>query len=137
MILRHHGFEIELDDAWWTEAGMESFVPTSLTYTVNSSGASSSSILYVLIEDIAPVRRNLGINIFNANENTGQTARERVLWILNGFVLGDEIPPVEIVRELEESPHQYRLKDGTHRLYCSLAAGFTHVPAVLVVHRDT
>jgi hypothetical protein len=40
------------------------------------------------------------------------------------------IPPIELVGTPAGSLFRYKLTAGTHRLYCSLAAGFTHVPAV-------
>jgi hypothetical protein len=40
------------------------------------------------------------------------------------------IPPIELVDTPAGSLFRYKLTAGTHRLYCSLAAGFTHVPAV-------
>jgi hypothetical protein len=35
------------------------------------------------------------------------------------------------------SDFEYKLVDGTHRLYLSLAAALTHVPAVRGFHRGT
>jgi G:T-mismatch repair DNA endonuclease (very short patch repair protein) len=42
----------------------------------------------------------------------------------------DAIPPVEIVEMPVGGPHHHKLTAGVHRLYCSLAAGFTHVPTI-------
>jgi hypothetical protein len=44
--------------------------------------------------------------------------------------LGEAIPPVEVVECGPGSLHRFKLTAGTHRLYLSLAAGFSHVPAV-------
>jgi hypothetical protein len=59
-----------------------------------------------------------------------QTARERVLRLLRRFRAGDSIPPVEVVVCPPGYAYPYKLTHGAHRLYCSLAAGFTHIPAV-------
>lgn len=40
------------------------------------------------------------------------------------------MPPVEVVAAEPHSAQPLRLVHGAHRLYCSLAAGFSHVPAV-------
>ena len=129
MKVKHHELEFELDCAWWTEAGMEKFAPLTRAYVAKSSQTDGRSIIEVPIEDVRAVSRKPGIGIFNDNEDS--TARERVVRILGGFVSGEKIRPVEVKCEPPESPYRYKLHDGTHRFYCSLAAGFSHVPAVI------
>ena len=128
MRLKHHGLEIELDSAWWVEAGMVDFVPTSRAYPVDSSAVGDHRIFEISIEDVHEVSRNPGVGVFNDNEQ--MSARERVLRILRGFNTGAKIPPVKVVYEPPESPYLYRLVCGAHRFYCSLAAGYPHVAAV-------
>ena len=123
----HNGLQIELDDEWWAEAGMDKFVLTSHSYRVAQT---SGQVHEVLIKDVGPLCRNVGVGIFNDSVEEG-TARERVVRILRAFRLGEPLPPVEIVEaQRAEDPHRYKLVHGAHRFYCSLAAGFTHVPAV-------
>ena len=88
-------------------------------------------VYQVAIKEIAPVRRAPGIPIFNDSDDTGLSARERVVAILRGFRNSSKIPPVEVVSAEQASSHLFKLTHGVHRLYCSLAAGFTHVPAVI------
>jgi hypothetical protein len=128
MILTHYDLQVELDDEWWADAGMVGFVPLSRGYRVNPNFfRNSAPIVEVSIADICPVHRSVGV--FRASED-GIPARERVVKILRGFRLGELIPPVEVVKCNSGSSYAYRLTNGTHRLYCSLGAGFTHVPAV-------
>jgi hypothetical protein len=127
MRLLHHGSEIELDDDWWAEAGMVGFVPKSKTYCVDLAFSDRVSEM-ICIQDVSFVRRAPGVGIFNDSVEDG-TAHDRVVRILRGFQPGDAIPPVEIVED-DSGQHRYRLVNGAHRLYCSLAAGFTHVPAI-------
>jgi hypothetical protein len=51
---------------------------------------------------------------------------------LQGFVAGDEIEPVEAIelpgREFCDAPYRYRVCDGYHRFYASIAAGFAMLP---------
>ena len=77
----------------------------------------------VSVEEVEAVRRQLSYGVF-ADEET-------VLKILRGFVGNSAIPPVEIKRQPLGSVHPYYLWDGAHRFYCSVAAGFSHVPAVV------
>ena len=125
MKLSHHGIVIELPDDWWAEAGMVSFVPTSNSYRVEQS--SHEAIQEVSIEDVGPVLRN---PIFRDGSEGEGTARERVVRILRNFRLGQHTHPVNVVGGKLEYRHRYKLTHGAHRFYCSLAAGFTHVPAV-------
>jgi hypothetical protein len=129
MNLHHHGMTIVLDDDWWMEAKMSGFTARSSSYRVDET-ASDRRIFQVAIKDIAPVRRAPGIPIFNDSHDTGSTARERVVSILNAFRDDAPLPPVEVVKAAKEDDYPFKLTNGAHRLYCSLAAGFTHVPAV-------
>lgn len=129
MEIVHHDLRIELPDGWWAEAGMADFRPCGDAYRAANDAVPERRLFVVRIEDISPVRRGTGVGIFNDCRETGRTARERVVSILRGFRAGASLPPVEVVRTpADRLP--CKLKDGTHRLYCSLAAGFSHVPAV-------
>ncbi len=130
MKLYHHDlFVCELDDAWWKEAGMEGFVPKNPAYRVDRNQAEGKKILEININEVQCVIRNQGTNIFNDSEEEG-TAKTRVIRILRGFIADSAIPPVKIASEPAGSDYPYRLVHGTHRFYCSVAADFTHVPAI-------
>ena len=119
---RHHDFEFEVPDDWWNESGMgdptlfslgQSFHPGEPEYP-------NGKVLMLPLVDVCVKPRCLGE--FGVFRN-----REDVVRILKGFRDGDPIPPVE-VRHIDGS--RYALYHGQHRFYCSVAAGFTHVPAV-------
>jgi len=130
MEINHHNRKFELDDAWWVEAGMGNFAPKRRAYRVDKEKAEGKEILEIKIEDISTVKRDPSVNIFpNDCINTGRTARARTVEILQGFAGDAAMGPVEVYPESSDSKFPYELKDGTHRLYCSLAAGFTHIPA--------
>lgn len=128
MIFHHYDLEIELDDTWWEEAGMKGFTPSTDVYCTNAEAGNGKEIFTVRIAEVSPARRNPGVGIFNTNAEA--TAKDRVISILAGFRNGSPIPPVEVVPEPEGSKFRYRLVHGAHRFYCSLAAGFSCVPAV-------
>jgi hypothetical protein len=128
MKFRHHDLEIELDDTWWKEAGMEGFVPPTTAYCVNHEAAKGRKVFEVRIDEVRSVRRNPGIGIFNDNEEA--SAKDRVVSIFRGFRTGSAIPPVEVALEPPGSRFRFKLIAGAHRFYCSLAAGFSHVPAM-------
>jgi hypothetical protein len=107
---------------------MSGFIPTSKAYRADSNACGDRLIFEVSIVEVGPVHRAPGIGIFNDNDEA--PARERVKSILNGFRSGAAIPPVEVVRQPTSAEFRYKLVAGAHRFYCSLAAGFSHVPAV-------
>jgi len=85
----------------------------------------------VLIAEIAPVRRALSHGVFNNDQETGLPARDRVVRILKGFRDRDKLPPVVVQKVSDDAAQRYRLTQGAHRFYLSIAAGFTHIPAVI------
>jgi hypothetical protein len=60
----------------------------------------------------------------------------RLVRVLQGIVSGTQIPPVPL-RELPEEefpnirPYRFRVRDGIHRFYASIAAGFQSLPGVI------
>lgn len=128
MKIRHHDLQIDLSDDWWAEANMGGFIRKARSYTATPNPNEDQPIFEVCIEDVGPLRR---ASIFKDDMETEQkTARERVLRLLRGFQADEQIPPVEVVEAVPGSRYRYKLTHGAHRLYCSLAAGFTHIPAV-------
>ena len=105
---------------------MEGFVPESSDYRVDLSELEAEKVFEININEVRPLKRD---PIFRNNVEFG-TARSRVVRILRGFVANDAIPPVEIAWEPLGSDFRYKLTHGAHRFYCSLAAGFSQVPAV-------
>jgi hypothetical protein len=124
----HGEFAFEVNDEWWAEAGMYGFVPGSRSYRVDP--LAFSGVYEVRIDDVEPVPRQLSHGVFNNDAETGLRAKERVVRIRQGFRTGAPLPPVETLRLASDARHTYRLKHRAHRFYLSIAAGFTHVPAV-------
>ena len=127
MRFSHHNLLVELNDEWWSEAEMSGFAPQCKAYRAPGS-YKGQHVQEVPIADIGPLHR---ASIFKDDlEEEHKTARERVLRLLRGFRAGDSIPPVEIVDSPPGYGFPYKLTHGAHRLYCSLASGFTHVPII-------
>jgi hypothetical protein len=124
----HRDFQFELNNSWWTEARMRGFQPTSRSYLIDDQ--QFPNCFEIAIEDIAPVRRELKYGVFNDCPKTGLPAKDRVMRILGAFLSNSPLPPVEVVTVPGGYPSKFKLTDGAHRLYLSIAAGFTHVPAV-------
>jgi hypothetical protein len=125
----HHDRWVELPDEWWVSAGMSGFAVSSLAYRY-APDAAGRRVCLIRIVDIEPARRGPGVAVFNDDIEEGIAAKERVQRILRGFLENAELPPVELSKQAGPIPYPFRLNHGVHRLYCSLAAGYTHVPAV-------
>lgn len=129
MRVSHHGIEVELLDSWWSEANMEGFVPLSRAFRIDSNVFKVQDVFEVHIPEISPVIRAPSIGVFNNNHKA--TAQERVVNILCALRSNTPLPPVQVVAESNGSVFRYKLTAGFHRLYCSIACGFTHIPAVV------
>ena len=54
-----------------------------------------------------------------------------MLRILRGFRKGDAIPPVAVFELPDATKFRYRLHDGFHRFYASIAVRFSRIPACI------
>ena len=114
--------EFEIPDEWWVDAGMAGFTPTAQAYR-SSTGAE-----LVPLTQIEPPYRNPTV----AKDWRGFD-RERMISVLRGIATGAEIEPVPLLllpsgTFLFPAPYGYRVKDGFHRFYASIAAGFECLP---------
>ena len=128
MTVSHHGVGTALPDEWWAAAGMSNFVLSATAYRCDQAQAGGLRVCLIPIADIEPVHRAPGVPVFNDSIEEGISARERVERILRAFVANDALPPVELAKQAGR--YHFRLRAGLHRLYCSIAAGFTEIPAV-------
>jgi len=58
-------------------------------------------------------------------------SRERLVSILKGIKNNAQIPPICLFDNADGCYH-YKIHQGVHRFYASIAAGFTHIPALIV-----
>lgn len=118
--------ELELPDAWLAEAGLLiGFSPSTPAYR------SEPDARLVPLREIEPPHRDP-----EYQKDWHGFDRERLIKVLRGFVDGEVIPPVPLL-ELQPHPdsihlpYRYRVLDGFHRFYGSVAAGFQHLPGIL------
>jgi hypothetical protein len=131
----HGGQSYALADEWWAEADMGSFLPTTRCYKADETAVPGRQVTTIPVSDVEPLVRDGTHGVFNDSPHWG-SARERVTKILNGFRAGTPLPPVKLVRTGGRGLYQYRLYDGAHRFYCSVAAGFSAVPAIVYAEGD-
>ena len=121
----------EIDDSWVAEAGFDAEKVDGTHFKADPSRANGKKIFVVDISDINPNIRGEGIPIFNDGEVDGKprTARERTVSIMKAIMSKSALPPVEVV-DSQVSGYKYKLVHGSHRLHCSIAAGFSKIPAI-------
>jgi ParB-like chromosome segregation protein Spo0J len=62
----------------------------------------------------------------------GGFTQDRMVSVLQDIALRREIWPIEIIEDASGA-YRYRLYNGAHRFHASIAAGFSLIPAILIV----
>jgi hypothetical protein len=114
----------DLPDEWWLEAGMETFTKTSQSYV--SQGAATT----VPLVRIEPPYR-----LCSVPKDWSGFDKERLVNVLRGIAMGADLPPVPLAvlpagDDLTPAPYTYRVRDGFHRFFASIAAGYVSLPVV-------
>jgi hypothetical protein len=116
--------EFEIPSGWWAEAGMPGFTPLALSYR------STASAVIIPLREIEPLPRSP-----EHPRDWRGFDRGRMISVLNGIATGAEIEPVPVVElpyaDFPQSPYLYRIYNGFHRFYASVAAGFECLPVVI------
>lgn len=84
-----------------------------------ASSAPDWPTIIIPVSEVQPPARNEGIRWFD---------EDRMLRVLKGICSDDVLPPIEVDEPQGHSSHRYRLRDGFHRFYASIAAGFSCLP---------
>lgn len=120
------GVEFEIPDDWWNFAEMNDFSACRTTYTHASQESCQPEIetCEVSLGEIEPPMRAEGITQFH---------KSRMVPILLVFRFpGCALPPVQVRLKTPSDQYRFKVYDGLHRYYASVAAGFTHLPVTVV-----
>jgi hypothetical protein len=124
-VMPHFPCEFDVPDEWLREAGVANFVPKSVAY--KSSPAAQLALLTAVEPPPRLISHSLSWRGFD---------RSRFVNVLRGIVEGSEIEAVPVVEmpfvDLGSSPYKFRVRDGVHRFYASVAMGFSHLPTELL-----
>jgi hypothetical protein len=116
--------EFEIPDSWWNDAGMTTFHPRAPSYH------STPDAIAVARRQIEPPFRNPEVT-----RDWRGFDRARLVSILTGIVTDAEIPPVPVIAlpsdDYPAAPFAYRVCDGFHRFYASVAVAFEMLPVVI------
>jgi hypothetical protein len=107
--------EFEVPDEWWRSAGMEGFVASAEHYDTDLSTCSE----VVAFEEVEPPLRDDCFWFRN---------RDSVIDVLRKISSGQKLEPVEVWSRAKTNSTKLIVRDGFHRFYLSVAAGYRKVP---------
>jgi hypothetical protein len=109
----------EIPDEWWTFAEMDGFSDGEYyPYPVGQA----DKVQVVPIAEVQPPLRNKGVPPFK---------KYKMLPVLFAFASPECAMPAVEVTACSEGPYRYRVQNGYHRYYASVAVGFTQLPVTL------
>ena len=119
--------EFELPDDWVAEAGWLDDVGRRIFQPNQSAFNSTSDAVLIDLSLVEPLGRGRGYE-----KDFRGFDRERMVKILRGFVEGDVIEAPEAItlpdREVCQGLYRYRICNGVHRYFASIAAGYARIP---------
>lgn len=112
----------DIPDEWWAFAEMDAFSPSPGSfYPYSSSGEGDTQVVPLL--GIEPPSRNEGVSPFR---------KYKLVPVLLAFSSPEcALPPVEVSCLHNSGTYQYRVVNGYHRYYASVAVGYTSIPVVV------
>jgi hypothetical protein len=110
--------------AWWVEAGMNDFQRETEAYAHSVYPA----VQLIALTDIEPPLLGPG----RARLTDSGFDYDRMMLILRGIASKRIIPPVQMTDQQQQGEYRYKVYDGWHRFYASVAAGFPCLPTVTV-----
>jgi hypothetical protein len=115
--------ELEIPDDWIIPSGINNFAPTERAYR------STPEAMLVALSQVIPAMREPSVP-----KDWRGFERERLLALLRRIVAGEQIDPVPLIQLPEPCPilplpYRYSIRNGFHRFYASVIAGFSHLPA--------
>ena len=114
--------EFDIPDEWWTFAEMSAFSPGGGGYYPYPFQL-ANSVEVVRLADVEPPRRNDGVPPFK---------KYKLVPILLAFGSPEcALPPVEVEPMPNDGGTKYRVVNGYHRYYASVAAGYTKIPVTI------
>lgn len=110
-----------LDD-WWLCAEMDNFSPHECGFYLYPWQL-ARRVEVVPIVEVQPPTRNDGVPLL---------VKRNLLPILFGFTDPNcALPPVKVTELPQPHRYRFRLRDGCHRYYASVAAGYTKLPVIV------
>jgi len=116
----HDSIGFEIPDGWLLRCGL------SVRRPAGDHFRSDFAETVVDIREVTSPVRNPGVIWFH---------EDQMLLILTGIALSQNIPPIE-VDQPTNGPLPYRVRNGLHRYYASVAVGFPQIPVKVLPFFD-
>src|SRR6266849_1607646 len=117
------GIGFEIPDDWWSFAEMDSFSPKGGGFYPYKQSDITEDIHVVLLSEIEPPMRNSGVPPFK---------KYKMVPVLLAFLSPEcLLPPVEVQALASSKTHRFKVYNGYHRYYASVAVGYTKLPIVM------
>jgi hypothetical protein len=116
------GMSFEIPDEWWACADMDKFSKGPNLFYPCMPGSQKVDI--VPLAEIEPPQRGNGIPPFK---------KYKLLPILFGFQSPESpLPPVEVLRKETFAQYRFKVFNGYHRYYASIAVGYPSLPVFVM-----
>ena len=116
------GTRFEIPDDWWSFAGMDAFTQRGGGFYPYQQCAGTVDIEVVPLTDVEPPLRDPGISPFK---------KCKLVPVLFALLSPEGIlPPVEVFLA-PSGAYRFKVRNGYHRYYASVAVGFTKLPIVV------
>ncbi len=112
----------DIPDDWWLCAEMDKFSPHECGFYLYPLKL-DSRVEVVPIVEVEPPTRADGVPLL---------VKCNLLPILFGFTDPNcELPPVKVTELPQAHRYRFRIRNGCHRYYASVAAGYTKLPVIV------
>jgi hypothetical protein len=119
--------EFELLDDWLAEAGWLDGAGRRIFHPADPAYCSTTDATLIDLALVETMGRNIGVE-----KDFRGFDRVRMVKILRGLVSGDVIEAPEAIelpdRDFCRGPFRYRICNGVHRYFASIAAGYGQIP---------
>lgn len=113
--------EFVIPDEWWSFAEMHTFSDHGGDYYTYSHA--HKKVQVVLISSVEPPTRSNGVPSFK---------KYKLVPVLLAFLSPEgELPPIEVQRISSPSQYEFRVLNGYHRFYSSIAVGYSRLPIIV------
>jgi hypothetical protein len=113
------GLLFDIPDEWWVCTDMDRFSRGESQFW-----AGSQNVQIVPLAEVEPPSGDAGIPPFK---------KYKLIPVLFGFQSPESsLPPVHVLLKNFPGPYRFKVYDGYHRYYASVAAGYPNLPVVLM-----
>ncbi len=115
--------EFAIDDRWWQFAEMDAFLNRRIGDYFPIPVGSAKSACVVEAFDVEPPARSAGVDSLK---------KYKLVPLLCALQSPEcALPPISVARNSAGAPYAYRVTNGFHRFYASVAVGYPKIPVVI------